>query len=102
MDALLLVQADEDFYRAVDQISERGVEYRPSTVADGWHSTDEDMWRMWRRRDAGPLAAQGWKIHVSARFERAGAVLDRTAAVCFEQRVPFKHLASARFFLLAQ
>src|SRR5689334_18109093 len=101
MDVLLAIQADDDFYRAVDEVGERGVEYRPSTVPAGWHSTDDDVWRMWRSSDAGVLVRQGWKVHVSARFDRAAEILDRVAAVCFAQRVPFKHLACTRFFLLA-
>src|SRR5947209_16939511 len=101
MDALLVVQADDDFYRAVDQVTDRGAEYRPSTVPAGWRCAEENIWRMWRLAYGGAPAAQGWKVHVSARFDRAAAVLDRTAAVCFAQEVPFKHLACARFFLLA-
>uniref|UniRef100_UPI000A3AEA75 class III lanthionine synthetase LanKC n=1 Tax=Streptomyces sp. NRRL B-24572 TaxID=1962156 RepID=UPI000A3AEA75 len=53
---------------------------------------------VWGSPRAG-LAEQGWKIHVSARLDRAQHVLDTVAGICFSEGVPFKHLSARLFFL---
>ncbi|MFJ6795409.1 class III lanthionine synthetase LanKC [Streptomyces sp. NPDC091268] len=50
-------------------------------------------------QSADGLAEQGWKIHVSARLDRAQHVLDTVAGICFAEGVPFKHLSARLFFL---
>jgi tRNA A-37 threonylcarbamoyl transferase component Bud32 len=101
MDALGLVQADENFYLPVDRVIERGTTYRPADVPPGWQGTDRDVWTSWRPPGERRLAEAGWKVHVSSPFDRAQEVLDRAAAVFFAEGVAFKHLSCSRFYLLA-
>ncbi|MDV6011939.1 class III lanthionine synthetase LanKC [Haloechinothrix sp. LS1_15] len=90
--------AGTEFYEPIERASERGREYRPHPVPRGWLRTDSGIWTAWRpARDTGP--EQGWKVHVSARLERAQHVLDTVAAACVAERVPFKHLSAELFFL---
>lgn len=100
MEVLRIVQAHEHFYRSVDQVVDRGEEYRPSVVAPGWLEHNEDVWRMWQPPGGRPVPEEGWKIHVSARVDRAPLVLDLVATVLFDEGVAFKHLSCTRFFQL--
>ncbi|WP_406192416.1 class III lanthionine synthetase LanKC [Kitasatospora sp. NBC_01560] len=98
-DALSDALADEQFYAPLGTVADPGRRFAPVRVASGWHGSDRGIWTGW----SGPgarRAAQGWKIHVSARPERAQHVLDTVADTCFAERVPFKHV-SAHFFFLA-
>ncbi|MFF3499807.1 class III lanthionine synthetase LanKC [Streptomyces sp. NPDC003247] len=90
--------ADEQFYAPLATMADPGPRFAPARVPAGWRGTDRDIWTAW----SGPRvrrAEQGWKIHVSARLERAQEVLDVVADTCFAEDVPFKHV-SARFFFL--
>jgi serine/threonine protein kinase len=89
---------DEEYYTPLAATGELGTRFAPARVADGWQRGDRDVWTVWSHPRA-PRAAQGWKIHVSARLDRAQDVLDVVADTCFAARVPFKHLAAQRFFL---
>jgi hypothetical protein len=44
---------------------------------------------------------EGWKVHVSARLDRAQAVLDHVSDACAAEGVSFKHLRAELFFLFA-
>ncbi|HST48438.1 class III lanthionine synthetase LanKC [Jatrophihabitans sp.] len=85
--------------------------YEPWDTADpGQRFQVHSMPSEWRRRDSGPwthwaptgsvLPDQGWKVHVSSSLDNAQSVLAVVSAVCAELRVPFKHLAGRRMFLL--
>lgn len=97
----MYAMADADYYAPIETLAERGREYAPSKVPDGWQSFDRYLWRSWGRTGR-PVPDQGWKVHVSARAERVGEVLDVVADECFARDVPFKHVAAARFVLLLQ
>ncbi|MFK0156718.1 class III lanthionine synthetase LanKC [Streptomyces sp. NPDC090493] len=90
--------ADEQYYAPLGTMADPGPRFAPSRVPEGWRGVDRDIWTLWRGSRVGQ-AEQGWKIHVSARLERAQDVLDVVADTCFSERVPFKHV-SARFFFL--
>src|SRR3712207_4748308 len=87
---------DGDFYTRPAN-GGRHAEYRASGAPAGWSSHRQDVWTTWSCDS--PVPAQGWKVHVSARYERAQHVLDAVAAICFAEGVPFKHLATEQFFL---
>ncbi|MFJ2959254.1 class III lanthionine synthetase LanKC [Streptomyces sp. NPDC087270] len=93
--------ADPDYYRPVETLADRGREYAPSKVPDGWQSFDHYLWRSWGRKGR-PMPDQGWKVHVSARADRIADVLDVVADECFARGIPFKHVAATRFVLLLQ
>ncbi|BBB01885.1 putative membrane translocator [Actinacidiphila reveromycinica] len=93
--------ADADYYAPVETLKDRGREYAPAKVPDGWRSFDRYLWRSWGRAGL-PMPDQGWKVHVSARAERIADVLDTVAEECFARDVPFKHVAAERFVLLLQ
>ncbi|MBR7834537.1 class III lanthionine synthetase LanKC [Actinospica durhamensis] len=97
-DALDAALADGEYYAPFSTVRDPGTRFAPEAVADGWQGSGHDIWTVWTHPDIS-LAEQGWKIHVSARFARAQQVLDTVAQACFAERVPFKHLASTRFFL---
>jgi hypothetical protein len=89
--------ADPDFYAPLESAAQPGRWFRPSLSPDGWTATASGVWTMWLPVGA-TLAEDGWKVHVSARPDRLDAVLDTVAAVCFEQDVPFKHIAAHLFY----
>ncbi|MFJ3921830.1 class III lanthionine synthetase LanKC [Streptomyces sp. NPDC090022] len=90
--------ADRDYYLPLPSVADPGPRFVPREVPPGAHGTAQGIWTLW----AGPrtgLAEQGWKIHVSARLDRAQHVLDTVAGICFSAGVPFKHLSARLFFL---
>ncbi|MEV0192840.1 class III lanthionine synthetase LanKC [Kitasatospora purpeofusca] len=98
-DALSDALADERFYAPLGTMTDPGPRFVPARVADGWRASERDIWTAWNGPGAR-RAEQGWKVHVSARLERAQHVLDVVADTCFAEGVAFKHV-SARFFFLA-
>jgi serine/threonine protein kinase len=88
---------DRDFYAPLEP-SPGEAGYTPSRPPAGWVRHDEGMWTHWTPPDE-PIAAQGWKVHVSARLARTQYVLDMVADVCAEYRVAFKHLRTEWLFL---
>ncbi|MFF5206198.1 class III lanthionine synthetase LanKC [Streptosporangium sp. NPDC000396] len=90
--------ADDEYYAPLASVEDSGSRFTPTRVPPPWCGTDHDIWTVW---DAPHLhhVEQGWKIHVSARLERAQHVLDTVADVCFAEGVPFKHI-KARFFFM--
>ncbi|MGW6915920.1 class III lanthionine synthetase LanKC [Kitasatospora sp. NPDC054939] len=97
-DAMSDALADEQFYAPLGTMADPGRRFAPARVAAGWRAGDRDIWTAW----SGPGARrteQGWKIHVSARLERAQHVLDTVADTCFAEGAPFKHVSAHLFFL---
>jgi hypothetical protein len=99
-DALLLISADDDFYAPVSR-ARGGAEYCPANVPASWSRADDDVWTQWLPEHKLGGVEQGWKIHVSCKIGRAPEVLDKAAAVFFAHGIAFKHLACARFFIIA-
>ena len=90
--------ADPEFYAPLESAADTGRTFRPGTVPDRWDETRSGVWTMWCPEGVTP-AAQGWKVHVSARPGRLDKVLDTAAAVCFEHGVPFKHISAQLFYV---
>lgn len=99
MQNLWLLMADEQFYAPLRPAPDAPGRLAPADVPDGWSARDNGVWRHWSRAGLA-VAAQGWKVHVSAVPDRLGPVLDRVARACFDAGVPFKHLATRDAYLL--
>ncbi|POX67663.1 serine/threonine protein kinase [Microbacterium sp. Ru50] len=71
--------------------------YAPSTAVpwDGWRRSRRHPWSIWLPPGMR-LAAQGWKVHVTALPDGAGDVLDIVSAYCHRHGIPFKHLIDER------
>ena len=65
-------------------------------LPDGWERRDQDDWLVFSpgQNGAGPLPAQGWKIHVSACLDNAERVLDTVWDYCVPRGISFKFLCS--------
>ncbi|MER6216527.1 class III lanthionine synthetase LanKC [Streptomyces sp. NPDC001674] len=90
--------ADREYYLPLTSVADPGPRFAPSEVPPGLHGTDQGIWTVWGGPRTG-LAEEGWKIHVSARLDRAQHVLDTVARVCFAEGVLFKHVSARLFFL---
>ncbi|WP_273167588.1 class III lanthionine synthetase LanKC [Actinomyces israelii] len=60
--------------------------------ADTWRIIDDGPWRHHMHSGAGPMADQGWKIHVSAVPTEAQSTLDTVTELFSGIGIPFKHL----------
>jgi tRNA A-37 threonylcarbamoyl transferase component Bud32 len=99
INTLMFTLASDEYYAPLAAVADPGERYSPTRVPPGWQGSARDVWMGWDHPD-NHRAAQGWKIHVSARLERAQAVLDTVADICFARAVPFKHLSARQFFLV--
>ncbi|MET9652855.1 class III lanthionine synthetase LanKC [Streptomyces sp. NPDC006460] len=90
--------ADREYYLPLPSVADPGPRFAPREVPPGLRGAAQGIWTVWGRPRTG-LAEQGWKIHVSARLDRAQHVLDTVAGICFSEGVPFKHLSARLFFL---
>ncbi|MET9619703.1 class III lanthionine synthetase LanKC [Streptomyces sp. NPDC006464] len=90
--------ADREYYLPLPSVADPGPRFAPGEVPPGLRGAAQGIWTVWGRPRTGP-AEQGWKIHVSARLDRAQHVLDTVAGICFSEGVPFKHLSARLFFL---
>ncbi|APE20049.1 MULTISPECIES: lanthionine synthetase LanC family protein [Streptomyces] len=90
--------ADPEYYLPLTSVADPGPRFTPGVVPAGARGAAQGVWTAWAGARTG-LAEQGWKIHVSARLDRAQHVLDTVAAICFSEGVPFKHLSARLFFL---
>ncbi|MFD9334706.1 class III lanthionine synthetase LanKC [Streptomyces sp. NPDC060028] len=90
--------ADREYYLPLPSVADPGQRFAPSEVPPGLRGAAQGIWTAWGSPRTG-LAEQGWKIHVSARLDRAQHVLDTVAGICFSEGVPFKHLSARLFFL---
>lgn len=92
------ITAHKDYYLPMHRAADLGIRYLPAAIPPGWTRASETVWTIWIP-PGEKVAAQGWKVHVSARLERAQAVLDTVAGICCAERIPFKHLSSSQFFM---
>ncbi|AJF68266.1 class III lanthionine synthetase LanKC [Streptomyces vietnamensis] len=90
--------ADREYYLPLSSTADPGPRFAPGEVPPGVRGSAQGIWTVWGGPRTG-LAEQGWKIHVSARLDRAQHVLDTVAGICFSEGVPFKHLSARLFFL---
>jgi tRNA A-37 threonylcarbamoyl transferase component Bud32 len=98
VDAYAYAHADPEFYAPLWRVTDAGRPFAPSAVPPGWSGAPYDIWMAWR--PGGVVRAdEGWKVHVSARVDRAHQVLDTVAQACFAESVPFKHIRAELFFL---
>ncbi|MGW9439652.1 class III lanthionine synthetase LanKC [Streptomyces sp. NPDC055607] len=89
-----------DFYHPLGEAGDEESSFRPGAVPAGWSSVHSGIWRQWLRDGAARIGSQGWKVHVTASVDRAGAVLDVAAGILFAEGVVFKHLGSMTDFLV--
>src|SRR5690349_3993113 len=89
---------DPDYYVPPEQYPVSS-EYRPSNALHNWQQNVEGIWTVWVPPNWEPVE-QGWKIHVSAQYDRIQHVLNAVADVCNYHEVTFKHLRAEWFFLL--
>lgn len=77
-----------------------GQQYGPESeiIPNGWTSRTRGLWRSWICPDS-LRSTQGWKVHVSSQLERAESILNVVAKICFDAKVPFKHLTSEWNFI---
>ena len=99
LDALAESLADQEYYAPLATMTDPGPRFSPSRPAPAWLRVEQDIWTVWSEQHSH-RPEQGWKIHVSARLDRAQQVLDRVAEVCFAEGVPFKHISARTFFLV--
>ncbi|MFD9303208.1 class III lanthionine synthetase LanKC [Streptomyces sp. NPDC060048] len=90
--------ADREYYLPLPSVADPGPRFAPGEVPPGLRGAAQGIWTAWGSPRTGS-AEQGWKIHVSARMDRAQHVLDTVAGICFSEGVPFKHLSARLFFL---
>ena len=98
MEGVEFTFADPDFYVPPERWEGSDVRYAPSRPPVGWSCQENGFWARWMPK-GHVMAAQGWKVHVSARLERAQQVLDVVTEVCAERGVAFKHLRTQEGFL---
>ena len=97
-DAIAATLADKEYYAPLATMADPGQRFSPSHPAPGWRHVDRDIWTVWSAQHT-QRPEQGWKIHVSARLDRAQHVLDQVARICFAEAVPFKHISARTFFV---
>ncbi|GAA3507086.1 class III lanthionine synthetase LanKC [Streptomyces showdoensis] len=90
--------ADREYYLPLPSVADPGPRFVPRAVPPGLRGAARGIWTVWGGPRSGS-PGQGWKIHVSARLDRAQHVLDTVAGICFAEGVPFKHLSARLFFL---
>ncbi|MFL6073611.1 MAG: class III lanthionine synthetase LanKC [Mycobacteriales bacterium] len=98
MNVIEFTLADQDFCVPIDQWA-AGVPYAPSRPVPGWVRREGGLWAHWSPPAGPPLPDQGWKVHVSARFDRTQQVLDAVTDLCGRHGVPYKHVRTDRLFL---
>ncbi len=98
VDAFRYAYADTEFYAPLGGVADAGRQFVPSTVPPGWVAETYDIWRAWSSRGV-VRRDEGWKVHISARLDRAQEVLDTVAEACFSESVTFKHIRAELFFL---
>lgn len=86
--------ADRLFYDRLGEqakdLSDYAVTRRP--VEAGWLREESDTWIYYAPQDGPPLPRQGWKIHLSARYQDAARALELTWDYCMQRGIAFKHL----------
>lgn len=87
--------ADPDFYETPTRLrADAGggdFELARREPPAGWERSFKGDWVVFRPAGV-ELAAQGWKIHVSARVDNCAEILAATWRHCLARRVPFKFL----------
>ncbi|AXX32271.1 serine/threonine protein kinase [Actinosynnema pretiosum subsp. pretiosum] len=92
--------ADRVFFETPDRWQRGDAPLRVATrsAPPGWVRTPKGFWT--HLRPAGAvLPDQGWKVHVSARWQDVDAACDAVWDYCVREGVAFKHLASAETYL---
>ncbi|MGI5413795.1 class III lanthionine synthetase LanKC [Streptomyces chartreusis] len=97
-DALGDAFAHDEYYAPLATLADQGPCFSPTCVPIDWRVAHRDIWAVWEGSRTR-RSEQGWKIHVSARLDRAQHILDVVASICFVEQVPFKHVSAQMFFL---
>ena len=100
-EALIYGTVDPLYYETPGRLADDATRYplAGGEVPAGWRRSGQGLWTS-LLPDGAPLVEQGWKIHLSATAQTAGATLERAAAICLARVVPFKFLRSRQALLL--
>ncbi|GLY54473.1 class III lanthionine synthetase LanKC [Lentzea sp. NBRC 102530] len=98
--SISLVHADPDFYAPLGRTTRRGTEYAASGLPSDWTEHHQDVWTAWYPPQKLGGVTDGWKIHLSARADRAQHVLDVAAPIFAAHGVGFKHLSCSLYFVV--
>lgn len=85
------IHADSNYYKRRVAVSEKQLEVEGLT--DDWKITDDETWRFYNNRKSH-LMEQGWKIHISSRYEDIEEMLKVVADILIPMKISFKHLKS--------
>ncbi|GAA0586750.1 hypothetical protein GCM10010172_84720 [Paractinoplanes ferrugineus] len=97
MEHIPFTLADPDRYLPIERVTAGGTSYTVDDLPTDWRRSQFRVWTMYSPA-AGLGATEGWKVHVSAAYDRAQSVLETAAAEFFALGVPFKHLSNSLFF----
>ncbi|BFU45300.1 class III lanthionine synthetase LanKC [Krasilnikovia sp. MM14-A1004] len=88
-------QADPDFFETPARMRDTDSRFATADRAlpDGWHAREQDLWVVLEPPGA-ELPEQGWKVHVSATPDTAGAVCDTVVDYCLRHGIAVKFLRS--------
>ncbi|GGN32650.1 serine/threonine protein kinase [Streptomyces kronopolitis] len=100
MNELAHVLGAGPFYVQAGTVPGKDASYVPHGLPVDWRNTVSGIWRQWHPGGGADIEAQGWKVHISARADRARHVLDIAAPLCAEHGVVFKHLATPLDFVV--
>lgn len=98
--SISLVHADPEFYAPLSRSTRRGTEYAAGDMPADWSEHRQDVWTAWYPPHKLGGVTDGWKIHLSARADRAQHVLDVAAPIFVAHGVGFKHLGCSLYFVV--
>jgi hypothetical protein len=98
--SISLVHADPEFYAPLSRTTRRGTEYTATDMPATWSEHHQDVWTGWFPEHRLGGVTDGWKIHLSARADRAQHVLDVAAPIFVAHGVGFKHLSCSLYFVV--
>jgi hypothetical protein len=97
-DLLHYTLSDPSFYEPASALTPLSMAISAPSAPLGWDVINDGIWSF--HHSGGDLPQQGWKVHVSSTLGRAGAVLEKVAAACFDFQTSFKHIRDLKFFIL--
>lgn len=85
------IHADSNYYKRRSAVSQKQLEVEGLT--EDWKITDDETWRFYNNKKRR-LMEQGWKIHISSRYEDIEEILKVVADILIPMEISFKHLKS--------
>lgn len=102
MKLMAYINKNSDFYESIANNYSIDELYTIKNIPHNYkvlHS-DENYWTNYMNSDS-KLLEQGWKIHVSSRYEESQECLDKVSEYLFKKGIDFKHLSSRFIFKLS-